>query len=267
MNLRRFRVIATLTFALGGAGVLHAQESAEANAEVSGEVGDESSAAGSPEGADLELAAVAEPRDQVAPSPSAVTVPQDDVEVESPAPSANRNTHVGIGFGSGFGLATGEGVVYGDDTSTESGFAASPVQLYLEAGRTLIPKLEVVLSGQFQAVFLDSGLELVPRFRIAARYQVLSRGRWSIDVQAGGGYGYQIHYVKLDDEFINQNGELETVTDTDRTREGPGHVGAGAYFRFAISDSLGVFIDTFVMGMFPQTSAHLDANIGLDIVF
>lgn len=284
MDLRRLSVIWTLSFAASWASVSFAQQSeempSETNAAMDTESVDGADSSHAQEFQDLEQLEESEDLDDAEPESeterSAVSSfdnePDEQDEYREPhadsdASATNRRTHLGIGFGSGFGLATGDGVIYGDDTHTESGLAASPVQLYIEAGRTVVPNLEIVLSGQFQAVFLDSGLDLVPRVRIAARYQVLARDRWTIGVQAGGGYGYQVHYVKLDDQFINRDGDLESITETDRTEEGPGHLGAGAYFRFAFSDRLGLFVDTFIMGMFPQASVHLDANIGLDIRF
>lgn len=178
-----------------------------------------------------------------------------------------RRVQIGIGFGSGLGLATGDAEVYGDDVELTPGLAASPLQLYLEVGYRVLDRLQLVVSGQFQTVFLSDGLELVPRARLAARYDLVVKPRWRVAVQAGFGYGYQTHLVRLDDTITTRDGQRVRIEDTDRTKEGPAHVGAGAQFQYRFSERVGLFVDLFVMGMFPQASVHLDANLGVYFEF
>jgi hypothetical protein len=194
-------------------------------------------------------------------------VEEESASTDESSPFADEMFHFGVGLGSGLGLATGEPVVYGDDVDLEPGFAASPLQLYAEAGYVPIEHLHIVLSGQFQMVFLDSGIELVPRGRLSVRYNLIDRMPWRVGVQLGGGYGYQVHLVGLDDQVTRSDGTTQTIEDVDRTEEGPGHFGAGVHASYMFNEQLGIFADAFIMALFPQTSAHLDVNVGLYVGF
>jgi hypothetical protein len=192
---------------------------------------------------------------------------EEDTVADAHRSLADERFHVGAGLGTGVGIATGDPIVYGDDVKLEKGLAAAPPQIYAEFGYSPIEHLHVVLSGQFQMVFLDSGFELVPRGRLSVRYNLVDRLPWRIGLQVGGGYGYQVHFVRLNEEVTRSDGTTETIKDVDRTEEGPGHLGGGAQFSYMFNEQLGIFADVFVMGLFPQASAHLDLNIGLYVGF
>ena len=184
-------------------------------------------------------------------------------------PSRRQASRFGvmIGAGVGFGIPADNVVVYGDLASVQSGVAFAPPHLQLQARVLLVDRLHLVPVLRTQFTFLDSSVDVRPMGSLRLRYDVARSERLTGYLQAGGGYGYAVHLVPLDDIYVAPDGRRLLVEDRDRALAGRGHVGLGAGLDVGLSDRLGLVVDTWVMALFPEAALAIDLTLGLAVDF